>query len=150
MNLTITKGMQSEIFTPITPELVWTPMTKELKDCKIGLATAAGVHQVEGEAFGKVGDFTIREIPFDIKPEELMVTHGGYDNSDVNKDVNAMFPYQRLNELVEAGFIKSVSKVHVGFMGGGGIQKQFMEHTGPEAAKVFLREKVDAVILTAG
>jgi D-proline reductase (dithiol) PrdB len=35
----------------------------------------------------------------------LMVTHGGFDNSDINKDVNAMFPIDRLHELVEEGFI---------------------------------------------
>ena len=37
------KGMQSEIFVPITPPPVWTPVTKEIKDMKIALATAAGV-----------------------------------------------------------------------------------------------------------
>ena len=34
-----------------------------------------------------------------------MVTHGDFDNSDINKDVNAMFPIDRLHELVEEGFI---------------------------------------------
>ena len=44
MSLTTVKGMQSEIFVPITPPMVWTPVTKELKDMTIALATAAGVH----------------------------------------------------------------------------------------------------------
>ena len=34
MSLTIVKGMQSEIFVPITPPMVWTPVKKELKDTK--------------------------------------------------------------------------------------------------------------------
>ena len=29
MSLTTVKGMQSEIFVPITPPMVWTPVTKE-------------------------------------------------------------------------------------------------------------------------
>ena len=41
MSLTTVKGMQSEIFVPITPPMVWTPVTKELKDMTIALATAA-------------------------------------------------------------------------------------------------------------
>ena len=32
MSLTVVKGMQSEIFVPITPPAVWTPVKKELKD----------------------------------------------------------------------------------------------------------------------
>ncbi len=48
----------------------------------------------------------------------LMVTHGGFDNSDINKDVNAMFPIDRLHELVEEGFIGSLSEERITFMGG--------------------------------
>mgnify|MGYP003217906894 FL=1 len=44
MSLTIFEGLQSEIFVPITPKPVWAPVTKELKDMKVALATAAGVH----------------------------------------------------------------------------------------------------------
>ena len=32
MSLTVVKGLQSEIFVPITPPSVWAPVTKELKD----------------------------------------------------------------------------------------------------------------------
>lgn len=38
MSLTVVKGMQSEIFVPITPPAVWTPVKKELKDMTIALA----------------------------------------------------------------------------------------------------------------
>lgn len=31
MSLTVVKGLQSEIFVPITPPSVWTPVTKEFK-----------------------------------------------------------------------------------------------------------------------
>ena len=51
MSLTIVKGLQSEIFVPITPPMVWTPVTKELKDMKVALATAAGVHHKEQKRF---------------------------------------------------------------------------------------------------
>ena len=41
MSLTVVKGLQSEIYVPITPPAVWTPVTKEIKDMSIALATAA-------------------------------------------------------------------------------------------------------------
>lgn len=150
MSLTVVKGMQSEIFVPITPPSVWTPVTKELKDMTIALATAAGVHHVDQERFNLAGDFTWRKVTDTMPSNELMVSHGGYDNSDVNKDINCMFPIDRIHELAKEGFIKACAPVHAGFMGGGGNQEKFKNETGPAIAAMFKEEEVDAVILTAG
>ena len=150
MSMTLVKAMQSEIFVPITPPMVWTPVTKELKDMTVALATAAGVHHKEDKRFNLAGDFTWRKVTNDMPSNELMVSHGGYDNSDVNKDINCMFPVDRLNELAAEGFIGSVAAVHAGFMGGGGNQEKFKNETGPAIAAMFKEEGVDAVVLTAG
>ncbi|KEI94516.1 proline reductase [Clostridium botulinum A2B7 92] len=150
MNLTTAKGMKSEVYAPVTPPPVWTPLTKALKDCKVGFATAGGIHIKTQEPFKTAGDFTYRIIPSDTPSSELMVTHGGFDNSDINKDVNAMLPIDRLHELAKEGFIGSVSPVLIGFMGGGGNVKKFREETGPAIAKIFKDEGVDIVLLTGG
>ena len=144
------KGLQSEIFVPITPPPVWTPVTKELKDMTVALATAAGVHHKDDKRFNLAGDFTYRIIRDTMPSDEQMNTHGGYDNGDVNKDINCMFPIDRLHELKKEGFIKNVAPVHIGFMGGGGDQDKFKNETGPAIAKILKEEGVDAVILTAG
>ena len=144
------KGLQSEIFVPITPPPVWTPVTKELKDMTVALATAAGVHHKDDKRFNLAGDFTYRIIRDTMPSDELMVSHGGYDNGDVNKDINCMFPIDRLHELKKEGFIKNVAPVHIGFMGGGGDQDKFKNETGPAIAKILKEEGVHAVILTAG
>ena len=150
MSLTVVKGLQSEIFVPITPPMVWAPVTKELKDMRIALATAAGVHQTNQERFNLAGDFTWRKIDDKHPSDELMVSHGGYDNGDVNKDINCMFPIDRMHELVAEGFIKETAPFHAGFMGGGGNQEKFKGETGPAIAQMFREEEVDAVVLTAG
>lgn len=150
MSLTTIKGLQSEIFVPITPPPVWTPVTKELKEMRVALATAAGVHLKTDKRFNLAGDTGYRGIPNTATVEEMMVSHGGYDNGDVNKDINCMFPIDRLHELAEAGFIKEVAPMHFGFMGGGGDQTAFTEVTGPEIAQKLKEEDVDAVVLTAG
>ncbi|ACA56709.1 D-proline reductase (dithiol) protein PrdB [Clostridium botulinum] len=150
MNLTTAKGMKSEVYAPVTPPPVWSPLTKALKDCKVGFATAGGIHIKTQEPFKTAGDFTYRIIPSDTPSSELMVTHGGFDNSDINKDVNAMLPIDRLHELAKEGFIGSVSPVLIGFMGGGGNVQKFREETGPAIAKIFKDEGVDIVLLTGG
>jgi D-proline reductase (dithiol) PrdB len=150
MDLTVVKGLQSEIFVPITPPPVWAPVKKELKDMKIAIASAAGIHLKTDKRFNLAGDFTFRKIPGDTSTDDLMVSHGGYDNGDVNKDINCMFPLDRLKELVKAGFIGSIAPTHIGFMGGGGNQQKFREETGPTIAKILKDENVDGVIMTAG
>ena len=150
MSLTTFDGLQSEIFVPITPKSIFTPVTKELKEMRVAMATAAGVHLKSDPRFNLAGDTSYREIPSNAPTSDLMVSHGGYDNGDVNKDVNCMFPIDRLNELAEAGFIKDVAPIHFGFMGGGGDQDAFINQTGPEIAQKLVDEEVDAVVLTAG
>lgn len=150
MDLTIVKGLQSEIYVPNTPPVVWTPVTKPLNEMVVALASAAGIHLKSDKRFNLAGDTSYRMVPGDAPSSELMVSHGGYDNSDVNKDINCMFPIDRIRELAEEGFIKGIAPVNFGFMGGGGDVKVFTEVTGPEIARRLKEEGVDAVVLTAG
>ena len=150
MSLTVVKGLQSEIYVPITPQSIFTPVTKQLTEMRIAFATAAGVHLKSQERFNLAGDTTFREIPDTTPSEDLMVSHGGYDNSDVNKDINCMFPIDRLHELVKEGFIKETAPFHYGFMGGGGDIQVFTEKTGPGIAERLKEEDVDGVLMTAG
>jgi D-proline reductase (dithiol) PrdB len=125
-------------------------LTKPLKDCKVAFITAGGIHQKTQTPFNTAGDFTYREIPSTISTDDLMVTHGGFDNSDINKDVNAMFPLDRLRELVKAGFIGSLADTMYGFMGGGGNVDKFRNETGPAIAANLKKQDVDVVVCTGG
>ena len=53
MSLTVVKGLQSEIFVPVTPPSVFTKPTKPMKEWVVGLATAAGVHRKDQERFNQ-------------------------------------------------------------------------------------------------
>lgn len=117
---------------------------------RVALATAAGVHLKTDKRFNLAGDTSFREVPDTASTDELMVSHGGYDNADANRDINAMFPLDRLHELAAEGFIKESAPVHYAFMGGGGDQDAFHDVTGPAIAQKLVEEEVDAVILTAG
>lgn len=150
MQLTTAEGMKSEIFVPITPEAVWTPLTKPLNQCKVAFITAGGIHQKSQKPFNTAGDYSYREIPSDIPTGELMVTHGGFDNSDINKDPNAMFPLDRLRELKAQGYIGSLADTMFGFMGGGGNVDKFINETGPEIARRLKEQGVDIVVCTGG
>ena len=141
--------LQSEIYVPDVPPPIWAEPSKPLRDSVVALVTAAGVHLKHQSPFILAGDFTFREIPGDIEAEQLMVTHGGYDNADVNKDINCMFPIDRLRELHTEGFIGGISPVMIGFMGGGGNQEKFRQETGPQIAALLKDKGVDIALLTA-
>ena len=150
MQLTTAQGLQSEIFVPTAPKPVWTPLTKPLNECKVAFITAGGIHVKTQKPFNTAGDYSYRPIPADIPTAQLMVTHGGFDNSDINKDVNAMFPLDRLRELVAEGFIGSLAGEMYGFMGGGGNVDKFKSETGPEIAAKLKAQGVDIVLCTGG
>jgi D-proline reductase (dithiol) PrdB len=150
MDVTVVKGLQSEIFVPRVPLPVWTPVAKPLWDMRVALVTAGGVHKKSDKRFHLAGDTSYRAIPGEVESQELMVSHGGYDNTDANRDINCMFPLERLRELAAAGVIKAVAPTHFGFMGGGGDVKVLAEVTGPEIARHLQDEDADAVLMTAG
>lgn len=150
MSLTTAKGLKSEVYVPITPPAVWTALTKPLNQCKVAFFSAGGVHLKSQKPYDTAGDFSYRKIPSTTLTKDMMVTHGGYDNSDVNKDINAMFPLDRLRELEEEGFIGSIADTLIGFMGGGGNIQKFQEETGPAIAKILKDQGVDIAIATSG
>jgi D-proline reductase (dithiol) PrdB len=150
MRLTTAEGLKSEIFVPSTPKPVWTALNKPLNKCKVAFITAGGIHRKDQKPFNTAGDYTYRAIPSDTPTSELTVTHGGFDNSDINKDVNAMFPLDRLRELVAEGYIGGLAEEMYGFMGGGGNVEKFKNETGPEIAAKLKAQGVDVVLCTGG
>lgn len=150
MKLTTVGTLKSEIYTPITPPPVWAPLTKPLNECTVGFASACGVHLKTQKPYKTSGDRSWREVPKDVEPDELMITHGGYDHTDVNKDINCMWPYQRMQELEDSGYIKKFCDMNAGFMGGGGDVDLLKNKLGPEMAELFKKQDTDIVLMTAG
>src|SRR5919198_483453 len=101
-------------------DLAWTPVTKEPRDARVALVTTAGVHRTSEEPFDDVsleGDPTFRVIPSDVASDELMVTHNHYDHSDADKDINCLFPIDRLREMAAEGLFGELAPEFFGFMG---------------------------------
>src|SRR5438046_4637658 len=128
----------------------YTPRFRELKESTFALVTTAGVHLRDQEPYNLEGDNSWRVIPGDVETSQLMVTHEHYDHRDADKDINCVFPIDRLLELAEEGFIGGVSNKHLGFMGYTQNFRDLYERAAPEMAKEILRSKAEGVIVTAG
>ena len=146
----------AESFDAVKGEgIPWTPFEKPLADCRVALVTTAGVHlksQAPFDMDNESGDATFREIPGDIDTNKLMVTHKYYDHSSADKDINVVFPLDRLREMVTMGEVGAVALRHYGFMGHivGDKVRELIELTAPVVAENLLGDGVDAVLLTPG
>ena len=128
----------------------YTPRFRELRDSVFALVSTAGVHLRSQEPYDINGDNSWRLIPGDVQAEQLMVTHDHYDHHDADRDINCIFPIDRLRELATEGVIAGVSDKHLGFMGYTQNMRDLYERAAPEMAKIISRSKADGVILTAG
>ena len=138
-----------------TQGVPWTPVTKPLYASSVALVTTAGVHRTDQKPFDMTdpdGDPTFREIDKDAPRQQLMITHDYYDHTDADRDLNIVFPLERLVEFTSEGIIGGVTEVHYSFMGHitGPHLYTLMNVTAPDVAARLQRAGVDIVLLTPG
>jgi D-proline reductase (dithiol) PrdB len=144
------------LYKPLKSEgIPWTPLKKALRDSTLAVVTTAGVHDKAQKHFDMMdpnGDPTFRIIDISNPLTDLIITHDYYDHADADKDVNVVFPIDRLRELEKEGIIGRLSDRHYGFMGHilGPHIKTLINITAPEVANMLMSDRVDIVLLTPG
>ena len=143
-------------FSPVeTVGVPWCPPGNPLAESKVALVTTAGVHHRDQPPFDMKdpdGDPTYRVMDVSRPISEVMITHDYYDHSDADRDINIVFPIERLWELEKDGLIGEVARIHYGFMGhivGRHIQT-LVNLSAPEVARRLKWDAVDVVLLTPG
>jgi D-proline reductase (dithiol) PrdB len=127
----------------------WTPFIKAADAACVALVTTAGVHLRQDAPFTGIDDASSREIPGTAQVRELTVSHPFFDTTELEQDIDAVFPLTRLRELHSAGVIRCVAPLHFSFMGVVPHWRQF-EESAKAVAQKLVTTAVDAVILTPG
>ncbi len=135
------------------PDTPWTPLRRDPRECTVALVTTAGVHLPSDAPFDmsdRQGDPSFREIPTDAPGSLLSVTHDYYDHRDADRDVNVVFPVDRLRELRDAGEIGRTAPAHYSFMGHvtGPHVATLRDATSREVARRLGEADVDLVVLS--
>ena len=92
-------------------------LAKPLARCRIALLSSSGVNHKDQAPFDDVkNDLTWREIPTDVDPADLKISHFS-KNAKAVTDVNTVFPFQRLRELAAEGLIGELASPAFTFMG---------------------------------
>src|SRR5262252_10323914 len=90
----------------------YTPLKRELKDCRIALVSTSGAY-VEGMQPFTDNDLTFRLIPTDTDTKNIRFVPGHFDTTKGAEDPNIMFPLDRLRELVAGGDVRAMTEQHV-------------------------------------
>ena len=131
----------------------WSPPKKPLNACKLALVTTSGVHHSEQKPFDMQdgdGDPSFRVIDAATIGKDYKITHDYYDHSDAEKDLNIIFPLQRLQELQQEGVIGQLADSHYSFMGhiDGRHIATLIGQAAQEVARRLKQDQVDVVLLT--
>lgn len=93
----------------------WTPLKRPLAEATIALVTTGGVHLCSDKPFDLRTDASYRIIPRTATAKEMCITHEHYDRRDAARDLNLVFPLERLLELEAERIIGHVADTHYAF-----------------------------------
>ena len=96
------------------------------------------------------GDPSFREMPSDVDPRRLTITHNYYDHAAADRDINVVLPLGRLRELADEGQVGAVAPRAYSFMGhiDGRHLRTLLEETAPAVADRLRADGAEAVFLT--
>jgi len=139
------------VTTPVTvnDETPFTWPVKPLEHARLALVTTAGLHLRDDRPFEE-WDPTFRAIPADVRHADLLQSHTsiGFDRTLAVRDVNVVFPIDRLRELVSRGVIGELGPTFYSFLGAQKEPERIRDETAPVVAERLRDEQVDLVLLT--
>jgi D-proline reductase (dithiol) PrdB len=127
----------------------FTPFRKKLEECSICLVTTAAVRRKEDQPFNVEGDTSFRVILSGATAADLAYDDAHYDHACVDKDLNCVFPIDRLTELAREQRIGGLAEKHFS-LGFSQALRELRETTIPALVREVDKIRPDAVLLTGG
>ena len=128
----------------------WTPLKKPLQQSCVALLSSAGIFIDNQEPFDPwaVNDLSFRKIPKNTPVENLKLNHNYFDHRDAVKDINCVFPIERLLELEREGSIEKMAPFAI-TLGMGRLYKRtaLQKETVPQIIEVLKEQETDALLL---
>lgn len=145
---------QSQGFPPYkwsrSEDAPWTPLRKPVNECRISMLTSGGVSCTWQPPFDAQArnDLRVLEIPKDTPADGFVINDDYYDHRDADRDINVVFPIERLRELEADGTVGEVSEtLYSGFMGRIYTRTAVTEEAAPALAARLKEDHVDAFVL---
>jgi D-proline reductase (dithiol) PrdB len=127
----------------------WTPLTKPLGECTVSMLTSGGISQCGMPPFDPDArnDLRLDEVPPTAAAGGFQIHDSYYDHADADRDINCVFPIDRLRELADAGEIGAVApRLWSGFMGRIYKRRAVLEENAPALAEQLKADGVDLFV----
>lgn len=127
-----------------------TPLPKPLDRCRVSMLTSGGVSHCSMPDWNPEArnDFRLDAIDPGAKRADFAVNDSYYDTHDATRDINTIFPLDRLRELAHDKVIGSVApRLWSGFMGRIYKRTHVNEVAAPAWAKELHADEVDLALL---
>jgi D-proline reductase (dithiol) PrdB len=126
-------------------------LKKPLSESRLTFVSTAGV-QPKGtlpfDTVHPVGDYTFRCVPSNAKPIDLEIHQLKYPTVGAERDLNVIFPIERLQELKEEGFIGELAPNFFSFIGYN-MDAEMLERTlAEDIAETVAAEGSDVALLS--
>lgn len=127
-----------------------TPITKPVSESRLTFISSAGV-QPKGtlpfDVVHPVGDYTFRQVPTTSKPDHLEIHQLKYPTIGANRDLNVIFPIERLQELAAEGVIGGLTEHFYSFIGYNMDPERLEETLAEDIADAVVSERADIALL---
>ena len=125
-------------------------LAKPLSNARLSFVSTAGVQPrgtVPFDTVHPVGDYTFRRVPSASKPADLEIHQLKYPTVGAKRDLNVIFPIERLQELVADGFVGGLTENFYSFIGYNMDAERFERTLAEDIAGAIEAEKPDIVLL---
>jgi D-proline reductase (dithiol) PrdB len=106
-------------------------LSRPLSQARLTFVSTAGV-QPRGtlpfDTVHPIGDYTFRRVPSDSPPSDLEIHQLKYPTDGAHRDLNVIFPIERLQELRDEGVVGELAPSFFSFIGYN-MDPDLLEHT---------------------
>ena len=126
-------------------------LKKPLSESRLTFVSTAGVqpkNSIPFDTVHPVGDYSFRRVPSDSKPSDLEIHQLKYPTVGAKRDLNVIFPIERLQELAEEKIIGGLTENFYTFIGYN-MNPEMLEETLAEAIAEAVKAEGAEVALLA-
>jgi D-proline reductase (dithiol) PrdB len=127
-----------------------TPLRKPLARCRVSMLTAGGVSRCEAPPWNPRArnDLRLDEVASDAPSDAFQIHDDYYDHRDADRDLNCLFPIDRLRELAAEGLVGGLApRLWSGFMGRIYKRSAVIGAAAPALARELEKDRVDLFVL---
>ena len=126
----------------------FTPLSKKIKECRVGLLSTSGAYSLGQSAYHYKDDSSLRNIDKNCSNENIRFSHITENYlENPRKDPNCILPLGQLLRMEKEGKIGELADQVFSCMGGIYSQRKVLEDIAPDVYSRFRSQEVDVALL---